>query len=338
VGYHCKPMGSISLDTGNPLAFFEKHFAFLNQLAAQSPSLSARDAQANADQIEDIGIRLYDLLFPEPLKKEYWVIHEAATRVWEKEKRALSLLVTSDEPWIPWEMVRPYEGREKESDFLAAVFQMSRWLAGRGPMDALTIKTACLVTPRLDLDFVEEEQRSIRSLAGRGLEIGQPIKTHADLLDVVRRGGVQLLHVATHGNFDPEHVDQSAIRLQDRSLYPIDLNRRRAAGLLEDRPIVFFNTCHSGRLGFSLTGLGGWASQMVDELSVTAYIGTHWEVNDELAAEFSRSFYSALLSGNDLGEAFHSARRTVREKQPGNPTWLAYTLYGDPNSRIELGG
>jgi hypothetical protein len=38
-----------------------------------------------------------------------------------------------------------------------------------------------------------------------------------------------------------------------------------------------------------------------------------------------------------LGEAFQRARLHIRDQQPGNPTWLAYALYGDPNSRVTWG-
>ena len=76
---------------------------------------------------------------------------------------------------------------------------------------------------------------------------------------------------------------------------------------------------------------------MVDQFGVAAFVGSHWAINDQLAAIFSRTFYEQLRGQKTLGEAFHSARIAIRDKQPANPTWLAYTLYGDPNSRIEIG-
>ena len=35
-----------------------------------------------------------------------------------------------------------------------------------------------------------------------------------------------------------------------------------------------------------------------------------------------------------LGAAFHAARMYKKDKNPANSTWLAYTLYGDPNIRV----
>jgi hypothetical protein len=38
-----------------------------------------------------------------------------------------------------------------------------------------------------------------------------------------------------------------------------------------------------------------------------------------------------------LGEAMRAARLHVRALEPHNPTWLAYTLYGDPNGSVQVG-
>ncbi len=336
LGYHDRAVGSLKLSTADPTAFFEKHFARLSQLAAQPVSLEDAESQDYQTELEDMGYELYRDLFPKELKSEYWKLHALNVAHKQSTSRPLSLMITSDEPWVPWEMVSPFEDSDHTSDFLAAEFELSRWLAGRGPAAALTINAARLVAPDLDLDFVEQEREYFTTLAAQGVEVGDPIETHANLLALAQKGGVQMLHFATHGNFNKANVGDSPISLQDRPLIPRDFNKRRVAGLLRERPLVFFNTCHGGKLGFDLIGLGGWAQQLIDEVGVTAFIGTHWEVNDRLAAIFSRAFYDALLSKQSLGAAFHTARLAVRAKQPGNPTWLAYTLYGDPNSRVVI--
>lgn len=336
IGYHWQAMGSVQLDgLDDPMTFFQHQFDRLNQLAEQPVTGLATDTiQEYETELAALGYELYTQLFPEKLRQEYWKLLDLRDRIRKEEQRTMSLLITSDEPWVPWEMVKPYEDEERNSDFLAGAFQLSRWLAGRGPMDRLNIEAVQLIAPSLDLDFVQDEQRYFASLAARGVRVGETIVTYREVLDIARRGGVQLLHVATHGNFNIDQVNESPIRLQDRDLLPRDLNKMVAGGLLRDHPIVFFNTCHGGRLGFDLTKPGGWAQRMVDEFGVTAFIGSHWAINDQLAAKFSQVFYNHLLAGKTLGDAFHMARQTIRQEQPANPTWLAYTLYGDPNSYV----
>jgi CHAT domain-containing protein len=101
--------------------------------------------------------------------------------------------------------------------------------------------------------------------------------------------------------------------------------------------LVFFNACHTGRLGKGLAWLSGWPQTLLTAAHVRVYVGTLWAVNDELAAVFSRRFYGALLEGQRLAAALRTARLAVRDHTPENPTWLAYTLYGDPNAAIEFG-
>ena len=43
-----------------------------------------------------------------------------------------SLLITSDEPWIPWELLNPYEDRDDE--FFCLQFRLARRLANAAPL------------------------------------------------------------------------------------------------------------------------------------------------------------------------------------------------------------
>ena len=339
VGYHWRDMGSVTLTAANPGQYVEALFQELSQLAAQPvDELSEADARVKEDRIRAIGEQLFQDLFPEKLRREYWRLKRL-----REAGKIRSLLITSDEPWIPWELVRPYEvdpdtDEEREDDFLAGGFQLTRWLAGRGPADRVQIRAARLVAPVLDLAFVEEEVAYFRDrLPQAGVQVGPPVATRQEVLALLRQGGVQLLHFAAHGRFDPAQADRSPLTLQDGVITPEDFSGSQARGLRRDHPLIFLNTCHSARVAFVLTRLGGWAEKLVAELGVSAFIGTHWEVNDLLAAEFATQFYGNLHRGQPLGQAFHNARLAIRKRQPANPTWLAYTLYGDPNSRVLLG-
>jgi hypothetical protein len=43
---------------------------------------------------------------------------------------------------------------------------------------------------------------------------------------------------------------------------------------------------------------------------------------------FAEAFYAALAAGQDLGQSSLAARRATKDN--ADPTWLAYTTYGDP--------
>ena len=320
-------------DLSRPDLFFDRLAERLSTFAARAGTdLPGAEAVRMEVEVADLGIELYEQLFPAPLRQLYW---EIKTRRDAGELR--NLLIVSDEPWIPWELVKPYDfvdGEDVEDDHLAGAWCMSRWLAGAAVPSDLNIRAARLVAPMISLEFVNQEIQYFDSLAARKIETAAPVTTRDQFLDLAEQGGAQLLHFATHGNYNQAFVDESPIVLEGDPLFPSDLTRRRAKGLRREKPLIFLNTCHGARVGYNLTGLGGWAKRLVDHLGVTAFVGALWEVHDELASRFAHIFYEELWAGKTLGEAFYSARQQVRALQGANPTWLAYTLYGDPNSRV----
>lgn len=312
---------------------------FLGRILAEMSRLARDRAGAPAQiirQIEGIGENLFLDLFPQALQDAYWRL--CALR---DQGMIRTLLITSDEPWIPWELIKPYDAdSDRSDDFLAGGWQICHWLTGPGPADQIRVLAARLIAPDLDLAFVEKEKGYFASMQHWGVDIGaSPLQRLEDVQLITEEGGVELLHFATHGNFGGDNPDESVIRLAEQAeLYPRDLRGSRVRGLRRSRPMVFLNACHTAQIGFALTGLGGWAERLLVDVRASAFIGTLWEVNDELAAEFSGAFYHTLRLGSTLGEAFHLARKHVRDLQPANSTWLAYTLYGDPNIKVYWGG
>jgi hypothetical protein len=340
VPFHWQPVGETVLAVKDPQEFLEHKFERLSQLAAEDVvGLSDAQIQSAVGKMTAIGEELWEELLPDRFKEQYWALIKPL-----RERGILrTLLITSDEPWIPWEMVKPWRSDSlndsilETDDFWAASFQLCRWLAGRGPAHRVDVTTARMIAPDLDLAFVDEEKKSFDSLRGKGIDIAKPLQSKSDVLDLIASGGVELLHFATHGSFDPQNPNRSRVLLaDDAALSPEELTGSAVRGLLKSKPVVFMNACSLGRVGFSLTRLGGWAASWINNVRVSAFIGTLWEVNDQLAAEFTHHFYANLFEDKTLGEAFHAARLAVRARQPANPTWLAYTLYGDPNSRVSV--
>ncbi len=337
IGFHWTPAGEVELARANPLELLEEKFARLSLLAGQPDFDAEQSARASAF-FTALGEELWDEVLPERFKTVLWPeirrLHAAGL--------IHSFLITSDEPWIPWEMVKPYSvdvvsDTETAEPFWAEAFALSRWLAGRGSAARTAVAAARLVAPDLDLQFVDVEKDAYEGLAAAGIALAPPLQSRAAVQALLQEGGVQLLHVAAHGAFDAANPGRARITLQDGVLTPDDLSPSATRGLRAARPLVFLNACCVGRLGFSLTGLGGWAEKLINTGRVGAFIGTLWEVNDELAAAFAQHFYTRLFAGDTLGEAFQAARLHIRDLAPANPTWLAYTLYGDPNGVVRAG-
>lgn len=337
VGYHWTPAGSVQLDD-EPRRFVEKTFDRLSRMARRGADRrSDADDRAYRDELSRIGQNLYERLFSADLKREYRRMRQLAAAGVVK-----SLVVTSDEPWIPWELVKPYEfdaatGEVIDDDFLCVQFRLSRWLAGRGIPDLVRVRAAQLVAPGSNLEYVRRERDYFTGELPPTVRPGPILQTKREVLTALEAAGTQVFHFACHGDFAYDNPDESVLVLQDREEFaPSEVIGAVRAGVTRSQPLIFLNACHSGQIGFALTGLGGWAERFV-HAGASAFIGTLWEVNDALAAEFAVDFYRRLWQGESLGHAFHAARLHIRDQDDANPTWLAYTLYADPNGRAVTG-
>lgn len=333
-------MGETPLTSKDPFTFLAQE---LDPLDAMVAALTADLTEAERAEAERRLTLLAEGLFEQLLPERFRAAYFAQVVPLRDAGVITTFLITSDEPWIPWELLKPYhysvhEAKEYTDDFWAARFRLSRWLAGRGPHARVQVKTAALVLPDVGLPAVAGERAFFDDLAlRRHVQLSGPSMRRQEVLDLFMAGGFQVLHIATHGQFNAEDADQSVIELADDTLRPGDLRGTLLRGIRQSAPLVFLNACDGGRANFGLTGLGGWAEKLFQEANAAAFVGALWEVHDALAVEFSRHFYDRLAAGDTLGEAMRAARAHLRNLDPVNPTWLAYTLYGDPNAEIQIG-
>ena len=338
-GYRQTYVGRVTLpERKSPGEFLESYFLQLNDMAGSSIERRTPDqTKANQREIDKIGWNLYRDLFPPELKAEWPIIQKARAG-----QNSLSLLILSDEPWFPWEMVKaPDEnGDPAAGSFLCEQFRLSRWVAGRRLPDAIALTSALLIAPNSNLASVKKEKAYFSELARTQQAVKVNDKTlerAAEVEDALANQTARLYHFACHGDFESDNPNDSRLLLLDSALRPSDIIGPTQVGIEKGRPLVFLNACTSAGADVSLIGIGGWSKRFVDA-GVTAFIGSLWEVNDTLAADFAEAFYNqVIITKASLGQAFHEARRIIKEKDPGNPTWLAYVLYAHPNGKVEIG-
>jgi hypothetical protein len=180
-----------------------------------------------------------------------------------------------------------------------------------------------------------EEQELSRLLESMGSTVARLPARRKALRDALEQGKFDLLHLATHGMFSgTDAADASAVLLEDGVFTAAHLSPLMAGPLRECAPLVFFNTCHSGRLGFCPTCLGSWGAHLVD-LGCGGFIGALWPVTDRAAVAFARAFYEMIAQRQIIREAVRIARHRVREQFPDDPSWLAYRCFADPMARLE---
>lgn len=255
-----------------------------------------------------------------------------------------SWMISSEEPWIPWELMKPYDDSDLENtlddDFLALRFQITRWLAGKSTPAREIIVRSLAALRTAELPQEKEEMRLLDALAqsipGRA-GAAPPLESARDLLSYLKTCNVQLLHFMGHGIHDASQADESGIPLPDGSSFrPEDLEGPVATQIRRIQPLVFMNTCWAAQQGWSLTRLSGWTSRWIG-CGCSALVAPLWPVRDQIALSFAHTFYNALAGGDPLGEAARKARRQVFRERSGDPSVLAYAVYGHPHARVTFG-
>ena len=303
------------------------------------------------DALRAKGKALFQQLVPESLRKLLWKIHS--------EEELSSILVLSDEPFVPWEIVYLEgidDGKTKPCFF--GELGLCRWLFGAVPATRIEVRRgrARYVIPHYPDDryrlvaaeTVEEPMVKTTINASR-------IEPHYPMVKEALNGsGIDLFHFAGHGGAEFRRIDNAIMLLegdivdQEYQTEPLMARTVDSEAVLRGkdgrRPLVMLNACQVGRIGFELTSLGGFAAAFLgiregdgDAIGKAgAFVGPLWSVGDAPASHFAKGFYDVLVApgGGTMRDAAVAGRKAAREA--GDATWLAYAVYAHPNCRVEF--
>ena len=256
---------------------------------------------------------------------------ELSALLWRLQYRVTSLLLISDEPWIPWELIwleDPAGGGSGR--FLCEAFALARWLPGSTPCLELPLRRMAVVASEAGgAEAVAEERRFLERQQGVERSVSIVPSRFEPLVEALSSGGYDGWHFCGHGAEPKTHGDPNllAFPLDDYRCLTPKLLASEAAGLGRGRPLIFLNACHTGRSGLSLVSQGGWAKQFLG-CGAAAFLGTLWGVDGRRAAAFSEALYPRLFAGVPIAQAVRDARRATFLAD--DPSWLAYTLYAHP--------
>lgn len=288
-------------------------------------------------RLEGFGTSLAEKLLPGALRELLWSYHSASR---PPQDPAPSLLLLTDEPWVPWELLRlrgtsRHQGESRmEGAFLGEVFALTRWLRGIGQTLRLHLHHIGLVIPRSsDLDEVRSEHRLLHALheSGRCRVTDVPARFRP-FMEALGSDQYDGWHFSGHGWAKGENPDLWSLLLEEGdTLTPTDL-LHEDCDLTPNRPLVFLNACHSARAGLALTGFSGLAQAFI-KAGAGAAIGTYWALVDDKALRFAQLLYEYLFEGYTIAEAVRQSRLALKKEYPGDPTWLAYTTFAHPLAR-----
>jgi DNA-binding transcriptional MerR regulator len=299
--------------TAQPGQALERTVSMLRKMAGATsgytPSLAAR-------WVRETGVGLWRDMVPQLIQEQFWELRDDIR----------SFTIASDRDAMPWELLYPI--RPKHDDgFLIEQFPVLRRVFDQGRASRVLVGDARFVVPPKSPRNAADEIATLRRFLG--LAEDAVISTLAELLDLVDSGSAGTLHFACHNTFSLESGG-SSITMADGPFVPQLLNSAVAVrGLASRHPLVFLNACRTAGVAPEYTQMMGWAGQFM-AAGAGAFVGTLWPVSSLQASRFAEAFYAALTAGGELGQAALTARRET--KDDSDPTWLAYTVYGDPTA------
>jgi CHAT domain/TIR domain len=273
---------------------------------------------------------------------------------------AASVLLVTEEAFVPWELAvlpgapigQTYGG---SSPFLGAHIAISRWPLVQGrprptPQRTHIITRQAVLSAKYDgvanwpkLPMAEAEAEGVSAQY-------PPMATIAPVWDAVKgclegNPPVDWLHVALHGQFDPEGADDGLVLLQgvpphlaQQFLTPRQVTSFR----MPLRPFVFLNACQVGAGNQELGSYAGMAVALL-QAGACAVVAAQWNVDDAVAAEVTNRFYTDVFSDPPVpvAEALRRIRASYTEDKVDSdpahthPTLLAYQLFGHPRLVLE---
>ncbi|APW39252.1 hypothetical protein RD110_20225 [Rhodoferax koreense] len=298
----------------------QNYDATIANLNAQARNLYALKKEDQAVWLRGMGNLLFEQLVPDGLKA-LLIEHKRNIRV-------LNILSEADP--TPWELLFLADPDTGEGDFLAASTTVARWRYGAGPCRSLKRATKVLVLPADAPPQAQAELQRLQTLLNGASTIGDL----TSLNTLLAAGGFDLLHFAAH-NVNLPNVQGGAYVPFGQQRWDLTFMGAVPQNKFKSRaPLVFMNACTTSGTTALYTELASWADRFL-KCGSGAFIGTLWEVRDVSARQFSETFYDELIKGQTLGEAMQAARAKLRAANPGDPTPLAYTLYGNPLARLE---
>jgi hypothetical protein len=285
----------------------------------------------HVQRIEGFGSRLWTMA-PETFRKVYWAL-------WTHHRRPLAIQFISDEPHMPWELMRP--AREDPREIhppLALKHAVGRWIKRwDGYMrNSLPPGRLCTIAPKYAsasraLKRAQLESDALVAAFSARRENGTRAAVLALLETEPPSEPLAVLHFAGHGKFAPAAATQSNIKLEDGDLSASEVERPEVHLGEACRTLVFFNACEVGAAGAVFGEVGGWADAFLGR-QFGGFIAPLWSVDDEDAGVVAEELLKRILTQH---EPIGAALRAVREAHGAtSPTFYSYLYYGDVTARI----
>lgn len=298
----------------------------------------------------------------------FWKVLAPVWRIAKDEGRLPTLLLVSQESLVPWELATT------DSDYivdrnlldaaapqlLGAQLIIGRWRpAGpetpsglrrpsTTPAESITVGGVAVIVGEFGpssgmrpLKMAVEEGQQLTTAYQPSFWVKGTLSDVASLLKgtYTDRGQpiqAQVLHVASHGEVDPDSPINTGVILSDSAVRIDESIVRGSEFTRSAAPLVFLNCCQlATETGGSLVE-GGLAAAFL-QAGARAFVAPLWSVDDTIAKETALTFYAdAFGAGLPVGEVMRRLRARFSTHYPKHDqtTPLAYAYYGHPGLKL----
>ncbi|MGY1712509.1 CHAT domain-containing protein [Geodermatophilus sp. SYSU D00758] len=294
------------------------------------------------------------------LPVQFWKLLDEA---WSKAAAAgeqPQLLLTTNEPYVPWELAWLDEDfvdasllpQGMDGGWLGQFWSVGRWVAptptARGgdrppqpPSTDIDVQRMVVAVG----DYASDTRlRELPEATAEGNDLALTydalrIVANEDsmdqlLSDRLTRGGEpfhpDVVHIAAHGQVSLNAQQYSGVVLSGsgKRMSPITV---LGSKFDVTQPFVFLNACQVGTAGSILSTYGGMPGAFLGE-GCRGYLAPLWDVDDDVARAFATEFYrETLRSQRPVADVLRELRsRFGTDWAPGSATPLAYVFYGHP--------
>jgi len=229
---------------------------------------------------------------------------------------------------------------------------LTNWLAARNASRGTSSRAfvGC-VAPVDELSHFGEVGAVADALARAKIDVVRPQPRHVDLA-ALAAGAAEpwsVLHLSSHGMFEPETLEIGLLLARDGVLPPPPTRASHGIARHLARPadlraahvgarLAFLASCLSSRnenhAGDDLMGVTrAWFAGGTADL-----VGGAWTVLSSAVPPFARAFYAALVDGRSVAESMLAARRAVAASHPDPFYWGVFIHQGANGAPFSLKG
>lgn len=301
-----------------------------------------------AQTIRDFGEELFRAVFRDEIQSAYRISLNNARNQNKGLRLKLRIHPSSGLTQVPWEFL--YDPGFNRFLVLSARRPLVRYLSLPHPTIPLEVTPPLKILgmvanpeglPPLDVEREKQvvEKATERVRANGKVEITWiEGETWQDLEREIRSGRWHIFHFVGHGSFDYTR-QQGALMLSDEESQPHSFSAENLANILaegDDLRLVFLNSCEGAR-GDEGDALSSAAATIVSR-GVPAAVAMQYEISDDAAIEFSRSFYEAVADNLPVDAAVAAGRTSLNNKGTDILEWGTPVLYmHTPDGRIFVG-